>query len=77
MAGVQEVEVVVGHPERTNLRIGDVFLKIYSNQTRSDIESNQTRSDIEVEAMAMAPVPRPTFSGQVSPQHTADQLHDR
>jgi aminoglycoside phosphotransferase len=50
MAGVEEVEVVVAHSERATLRVGDVFLKI---------DSDQTRTDVEVEAMAMAPIPTP------------------
>jgi aminoglycoside phosphotransferase (APT) family kinase protein len=50
MAGVEEVEVVVAHRERATLRVGDVFLKI---------DSDQTRTDVEVEAMAMAPLPTP------------------
>src|SRR4051794_27967311 len=50
MADVEEVEVVVAHHERATLRVGDVFLKI---------DTDQTRTDIEVEAMAMAPVPTP------------------
>ncbi len=50
MAGVEEVKVVVAHNECATLRVGDVFLKI---------DSDQKRSDVEVEAMAMAPVPTP------------------
>jgi aminoglycoside phosphotransferase (APT) family kinase protein len=50
MADVLKVEVVVAHSERATLRVGDVFLKI---------DADQTRSDAEVEAMAMAPVPTP------------------
>src|SRR5215468_2853752 len=50
MADVEEVEVVVAHHERATLRVGDVFLKI---------DADQTRTDIEVEAMAMAPIPTP------------------
>jgi aminoglycoside phosphotransferase (APT) family kinase protein len=50
MADVEEVEVVVAHNERATLRVGDVFLKI---------DSDQTRTDVEVEAMAMAPIPTP------------------
>jgi Ser/Thr protein kinase RdoA (MazF antagonist) len=50
MADVGEVEVVVAHHERATLRIGDVFLKI---------DADQTRSDVEVEAMAIAPIPTP------------------
>ena len=45
-----EVEVVVAHSERATLRVGDVFLKI---------DADQTRTGVEVEAMAMAPVPTP------------------
>ena len=50
MAAVEEVEVVVAHQERATLRVGDVFLKI---------DADQTRTDREVEAMAMAPIPTP------------------
>ncbi|MFC7550735.1 phosphotransferase family protein [Plantactinospora sp. GCM10030261] len=50
MAGVDEIEVVVAHSERTTLRVGNVFLKI---------DADQTRTDVEVEAMAMAPIPTP------------------
>ena len=50
MAGVEEVEVVVAHRERATLRVGDVFLKI---------DADQTRTDVEVEAMAIAPIPTP------------------
>ena len=48
IADVDEVEVVVAHSERATLRVGDVFLKI---------DADQTRTDVEVEAMAMAPIP--------------------
>ena len=47
---VEEVQVVVAHRERATLRVGDVFLKV---------DSDQTRIDVEIEAMAMAPVPTP------------------
>ncbi len=47
---MEEVEVVVAHNERATLRVGDVFLKI---------DADQTRTDVEVEAMAIAPVPTP------------------
>src|SRR5512139_673429 len=50
MADVEEVEVVVAHNERATLRVGDVFLKI---------DADQTRTDVELEAMAMAPIPTP------------------
>src|SRR5215212_9046099 len=50
MADVVEVEVVVAHHERATLRVGDVFLKI---------DTDQTRTDVEVAAMAMAPIPTP------------------
>ncbi len=46
--GELEVQVVVAHSERATLRVGDVFLKI---------DSDQTHIDVEVEAMALAPVP--------------------
>jgi aminoglycoside phosphotransferase (APT) family kinase protein len=50
IAGVEKVEVVVAHNERATLRVGDVFLKI---------DTDQTRIDVEVEAMALAPIPTP------------------
>jgi phosphotransferase family enzyme len=50
MADVEQVEVVVAHSERATLRVGDVFLKI---------DADQTRTDVEVEAMAIAPIPTP------------------
>src|SRR3982074_1022825 len=50
MADVEEIEVVFAHKERATLRVGDVFLKI---------DADQTRTDFEVEAMAMAPIPTP------------------
>jgi phosphotransferase family enzyme len=50
MADVEEVEVVVAHQERATLRVGDVFLKI---------DADQTRTDVEVAAMELAPIPTP------------------
>ena len=50
MAGVDEVEVIIAHHECATLRVGDVFLKI---------DADQTRTDREVEAMVMAPIPTP------------------
>jgi aminoglycoside phosphotransferase len=50
LTDVEEVEVVMAHQERATLRVGDVFLKI---------DPDQTRTDVEVEAMTMAPIPTP------------------
>ena len=50
MADKQKIEVIVAHQERTTLRVGDLLLKI---------DTDQTRTDIEVDAMARAPVPTP------------------
>ena len=47
---VQEIEVVVAHSERATLRVGDVFLKV---------DTDQTRIDREVDVMAKAPIPTP------------------
>jgi aminoglycoside phosphotransferase (APT) family kinase protein len=47
---VPEVEVVVAHHECATLRVGDVFLKI---------DSDQARTDVEVAAMTLAPIPTP------------------
>lgn len=40
----------MAHRQRTTLRVDDVFLKI---------DSDQTRTDVEVEAMALTPIPTP------------------
>jgi aminoglycoside phosphotransferase (APT) family kinase protein len=50
MADVDGVEVVVAHQQRATLRVGDVFLKI---------DTDQARTDVEVEAMTIAPIPTP------------------
>jgi aminoglycoside phosphotransferase (APT) family kinase protein len=50
LAAVEQVEVVVAHQERATLRVGDVFLKV---------DTDQTRTDVEVEAMRAAPIPTP------------------
>jgi aminoglycoside phosphotransferase (APT) family kinase protein len=47
---LEGIEVVVAHSERATLRVGDVFLKI---------DADQTRTDVEVEAMAMVPLTTP------------------
>ncbi|MEU4384146.1 aminoglycoside phosphotransferase family protein [Promicromonospora sp. NPDC023805] len=47
---MEEVKVVVAHQACATLRVGDVFLKI---------DGDQTRTDVEVQAMAMVPVPTP------------------
>ena len=48
--GVDQVEVVVAHSERATLRVGDVFLKV---------DSDQARLDREVAVMAMVPLRTP------------------
>lgn len=50
IGAVEEIEVVVAHSERATLRVGDVFLKI---------DTDQGRIDREVEVMARAPIPTP------------------
>jgi len=57
-ANAEEIEVVVAHSERATLRVGDVFLKI---------DTDQTRTDVEVEAMALAPIPTPEVLWRKSP----------
>lgn len=47
---MQEVEVVVAHSERVTLRVGDLFLKI---------DTDQARIDREVDVMARVPIPTP------------------
>jgi aminoglycoside phosphotransferase (APT) family kinase protein len=58
IVGVEEVEVVVAHNERATLRVGNVFLKI---------DADQTRTDVEVAAMAMAPIPTPEVLWRKAP----------
>lgn len=50
MPGVDQLEVILAHRERATLRVGDVFLKI---------DTDQERVGREVGAMAMAPIPVP------------------
>ncbi len=45
-----QVEIILANNDRVTLRVGDVFLKV---------DSDQRRIDVEVEAMAMVPVPTP------------------
>ena len=47
---MEELKVVVAHRDCATLPVGDVFLKI---------DADQSRTDVEVEAMALAPVPTP------------------
>ncbi|WP_150306575.1 phosphotransferase family protein [Planctomonas psychrotolerans] len=53
-----EVEVVVAHSERATLRVGDVFLKI---------DSDSSLTDIEVAAVALAPIPTPQILWRTPP----------
>jgi aminoglycoside phosphotransferase (APT) family kinase protein len=55
---VEQIEVVVAHQERATLRVGDVFLKI---------DADRTRTDREVEAMALAPIPTPEVLWRTPP----------
>ena len=58
MAAVEQVEVVLANNDRVTLRVGDMFLKI---------DADQTRTDVEVEAIAMAPVPTPEILWRKQP----------
>lgn len=66
MADVEEVEVVVAHHERVTLRVGDVFMKI---------DTDQKRTDVEVEAMALAPIPTPEVLWRKAPVLALAALH--
>jgi hypothetical protein len=50
MTDVDHVEVVVAHQDCATLHVGEVFLKI---------DGDQTRTSLEVEAMTLAPIPTP------------------
>ncbi len=58
MQPMQELEVVVAHSERATLRVGDVFLKV---------DTDQARIDREVEVMARAPIPTPEVLWRTPP----------
>lgn len=58
MAEIDEVEIVSAHHERATLRVGDVFLKI---------DTDPTRTDIEIQAMALAPIPTPEILWRTPP----------
>ncbi|MFC8384507.1 phosphotransferase family protein [Nocardia sp. NPDC057272] len=47
---MEALEVVVAHHERATVRVGEVFLKV---------DTDQVRTDVEVAAMAAAPIPTP------------------
>jgi len=65
MVDVDGIEVVVAHRERATLRVGDVFVKI---------DSDQTRTDVEVEAMALAPVATPEILWRQPPVLALDAM---
>ena len=64
---MEEIEVVVAHSERATLRVGDVFLKI---------DADQTRTDVEVEAMAMVPLTTPEILWRKPPVLALARLPD-
>ncbi|HJP71747.1 MAG TPA: phosphotransferase [Candidatus Limnocylindria bacterium] len=55
---MEQVEIVVAHSERATLRVGDVFLKI---------DADQSRTDVEVKAMGLAPIPTPRVLWRTPP----------
>jgi hypothetical protein len=55
---VDQVEVILAKSDCVTSRVGDAFLKI---------DADQTRTDIEVEAMALAPVPTPKVLWRKAP----------
>jgi aminoglycoside phosphotransferase (APT) family kinase protein len=66
LVAMDEVEVVVAHSERATLRVGDVFVKL---------DSDQARLDVEVEAMALAPVPTPEILWHKPPALAIAAVH--
>lgn len=65
IGATQQVEIVVAHAERATLRVGDVFVKI---------DSDQARLHVEVDAMAMAPIPTPRVLWHEPPALALDAL---
>ncbi len=55
---MNSVDVVLTANDRATVRVGDTFLKI---------DADQQRADREVEAIALAPVPKPTIRWRKSP----------
>lgn len=55
---MRDVEVVLANNDRVTLRVGDTFLKI---------DADQTRTDAEVDAIELAPVPTPKILWRRSP----------
>lgn len=55
---VDQVEVVVAHHERATVRVGEVFLKI---------DGDPTRTEVEVAAMDLAPIPTPVVLWRTPP----------
>ena len=68
MPDVEDVEVVLANNDRVTLRVGDLFLKI---------DADQTRTDVEVEAMSMAPVPTPEILWRSPPVLAVARLPGR
>jgi aminoglycoside phosphotransferase (APT) family kinase protein len=58
MTDVDHIQIVVAHSDRATLRVGDVFLKI---------DTDEARTDVEVQAMELAPVPTPEVLWRRSP----------
>jgi aminoglycoside phosphotransferase (APT) family kinase protein len=58
MVDMNHVEIVLANNDRVTVRVGDTFLKI---------DADQTRTDVEVEAIAMAPVPTPQILWRTPP----------
>jgi aminoglycoside phosphotransferase (APT) family kinase protein len=58
MVDMNHVEIVLANNDRVTVRVGDSFLKI---------DADQTRTDVEVEAIAMAPVPTPQILWRTPP----------
>ena len=68
MAGVEEVEVVVAHNERATLRVGDVFVKIDADQTRTDVATGLSGATARLTASA---------AGGLAPDPAVGDGHDR
>jgi len=44
MIGVDHVDVVLANNDRVTLRVGDTFLKVDADQTRTDVEVKEWRA---------------------------------
>lgn len=68
MVGVDNVDVILANNDRVTLRVGDTFLKI---------DADQSRTDVEVDAINLAPIPTPEILWRKPPVPAIASLRGR